>query len=300
MAIQNLSTLKPGDILIVDYGSQNGHTMIVVKQLNNSGSRDSIEVAHCPGPGQNTQIQSLSAVCPVNDVSADKLFAWRRTNNRLFTSTYSKGRLVDIQKLAATLAQYWSTQKTSGYGNSPGRLILNASRQRGVAKQYDHGKGNPPMMNYDALFRIFKYANRYQNKNAFVNARGTTCCSFVVACHQTAAMLVALEKEPKSVYAGYKKLLDGRKSKAKTKQKKPGSSLMSNANVGTKNKKWLFMSIKEIWKEIAPELKSSWSKKKYPTLDVILTKPLMVDAKFLYTLALKERLNLPASRWVKC
>ena len=302
MAINNMAGLQGGDIVIVTYGGHNAHTMIVTVINDGNGNRASYNVAHSPGPGLVTAEETLEAVCPSDEVDGANLFAWRRADNRLFRQWYSDtitGSLSTLRTLAATLARTWSTTTHTAYGNLPAfNVAPNASRARGVAKQYDRGKGNPPMIGYDGLYRIFKWAQRHNQGTAFSTDRGTTCCAFVTACHQTAAMLIALNQQAQYVNHGFTTLRNRRRAKN---QVDDGKALRGVSNVGTDWGPWLDTTARAIWRDLAPSLQPPyvWTSQVHPPLDAILTKPLMVDAKYLYTLTLKDRLNIANNHWLK-
>lgn len=296
MAIDNLNTLQRGDIVIVDYGAH-GHTMVVTQKLNEDGERASIQVAHCPGPQQVTTEETLLAVCP-DDVEDEKLFAWWRPDS-------------DIADLAATLATAWSTQAPTLYGDLPTYVhndesTHNASRSRGVAIQYDHGKGGLPELGYDALFRIFKWAHRSGSQGAFSENRGTTCCSFVMACHQAASLLCLFFDNRKHVKQGYELLRANRGAKLFRQDNAKDKATRKLSNVGTKNDELRTLidqcGIQAVWKNLLVGIAGEvfGNKKKFwgPSLADCLTPALEYDAKFTYTLVLKRLLGESGSGWI--
>lgn len=299
MAIQDMTTLQRGDIVIVQYSAHQGHTMIVTQRLDDNGTRDSYRIAHCPGPNDVTRVELLSAVCPAQNVQDDSLFAWFRADN-------------DKANLAATLAAHWSTQNNnSAYGNLPAYNTVThvgtpeASRARGVARQYDHGNGDHPPLKYDGLFRIFKWADKYQNAGAFSANRGTTCCSFVMACHQAAAVRHALGNRNELVQDTFIYLRDHRNPKPHHHQDVADKALRGNANVGTtggllaafdSNIYGIHRMFEYVLREISYEFGNStdyWG----PSLLETLTQALVFDAKFMYTMAFKQELERAQSGW---
>lgn len=65
-----------------------------------------------------------------------------------------------------------------------GKVVLDDRRQ-GVTWEVTTSKVAPPF-SYDAFRRALKYALRIEK--GFSANRGTTCCAFVIACHQAAAL----------------------------------------------------------------------------------------------------------------
>lgn len=152
MAIQDMAALQRGDVVIVEYGGQNAHTMIVTQRLDGNGTRDSYRVAHCPGPNAATREELLSAVCPPQDVADGQLFAWHQADN-------------DVAGRAADLATYWSTQHHTLYGDQPGpQVALNASRARRNPKLH-HGQTAPNK----ALRQVSNVASSDQDLAALEN-----------------------------------------------------------------------------------------------------------------------------------
>ena len=291
--IQDWTALRCGDIVIGTYHNGHGHTAIVVERVNDDGNRDSYRLAHCPGPQLTTVVEDLGVVFPVGDVADDRMFAWNRVDQ-------------DKQNLAATLANYWSTTHQTAYGAHPGADVANASRARGVARQYDHGNGTLPPFEFDALYRVFKWAAKYQNQQTFSANRGTTCCSFVMACHQAAAARHAMENSDYLVTQAYDILTEERNAKPNHPNPVPNQALRQNSNVGSDRSyitgrlanRW---GIHRLWESLfvragaAYEADGGWYNG--PRLEETLTPALLLDAKFTYTMAFKGVLELANSGW---
>ena len=289
--IQDWTSLQRGDIVIGTYHNGHGHTAIVVERLNDDGNRNSYRLAHCPGPQLTTVVEDLATVFPAEDVDDQHMFAWYRDNQ-------------DMRNLAATLANYWSTTHQTDYGSLPGANQPNASRARGVARQYDHGQGTLPAFEFDALFRVFKWASKYQNQQTFSANRGTTCCSFVMACHQAAAARVALENSNYYVTAVFDILEAARNQKPEVKPQNP--ALRQNSNVSS-NETWVTgrlanrWGMHRLWESVLVSAGAAYDGDggwyNGPGLVETLTKALVLDAKYTYTMAFKGALELADSGW---
>lgn len=290
MAIGDMTALQRGDIVIERVNDHQGHTMIVTQRNDGAGTRDSYRVAHCPGPAAATREELLSAVC--GGTADENLFAWHRANH-------------DVATRAADLALYWSTTHHTVYGDLPGVPVLDGSRARGVARQYDHGNGVAPKFGFDALFRVFKWANKRRVNQTFSANRGTTCCSFVMACHQTASVAVCLRNLDARVQTGYEYLRDMRNPKLHHGVSVANKGLRSVSNVGSTNSLFSVWDANPygadwMWENVLKEIdyeygagEDFWG----PSLRDTLTEAMTVDAKFTFTMVLRQRLGLPHAGW---
>lgn len=294
MAIGDMTALQRGDIVIERVNDHQGHTMIVTQRIDAAGTRASYRVAHCPGPAAATREELLSAVCG-GDVADASLFAWRRTSH-------------DVATRAADLALYWSTTHHTAYGELPGVDVPNGSRARGVARQYDHGRGVAPRFGFDALFRVFKWANRRRSGHAFSANRGTTCCSFVMACHQTASVVDCLHAQNARVQAGYEYLHGMRRPKLHHGEDVEGKALRSVSNVGSTNSLFSVWDSNpygadRMWERLLAEISIEYGDGNDfwgPSLSDTLTEAMKLDAKFTFTMLLRQQLELPGSGWAAC
>lgn len=162
-----LSALKPGDIIVDRAAGGACHSLVVVEAGNDP---DVVHVA----PAQIIR-EPLSTA----QAQGGELFAYRMKHNQTLDVNDVRQRMVDM-------AIAWSVTPTV-YASFPSNVELAGSnRFQGTREARVNGQ-NPPF-GYDALFRIFKWAEKARLGQAFSANRGTTCCAFLMSTYQTACM----------------------------------------------------------------------------------------------------------------
>lgn len=176
----NKANLTPGDVVLIKW-PPGWHSAITVPTPAQAGP--GVYLAHCEGPDSGTVIQEFDKVI-LNSLASDR-HGFRRTGP------------AGVSTLAANYAAGWSTIPTqqsafgSGYGSLPKSAdVKDASRAMGVVRAI----GTNPPFEFDALYRVFKWTSRADTQKVFSQNRGTTCCAFVMACHQAARMHKFFEK----------------------------------------------------------------------------------------------------------
>lgn len=148
---------------------------------------DDIEVIHAASVDSGVYRERLNI--PKEEANGNVFRFYRPTDPRLsngveFATLWAHyrhrsgttARKAPDGKRAQPFTEYSYDQKSGGG--------VDFSRYSGVQDQLKAG-ANPPF-EFDALYRAFKWANRM--RSGFSKNRGITCCAFITACFQAAAV----------------------------------------------------------------------------------------------------------------
>ena len=160
---------------------------------------------------------------------------------------------------------------------------------RGKAVMHDVGLEGNLEFGFDALRRALKWSGR--SEAPFSKNKGLTCAAWTVACYQAAALLgpPVTESNRKSA-AELAESLRNPKQKAKVREEQHGTAAhyREHANVGAKTP--------EAFSQVVALLKTG-NVSDGAFLESIMTKPLVVDARFLHSDGLYRRLDAGNSGW---
>ena len=177
-----LSSLRPGDVLLIKYSDTYWHTMLVV----NNG-----RIAHAPGPGNPCVMQTMTSFADEtkreqkldDEGLLRQLYAYRYTEQPPYPDWIAFAEQWCVRDVNDRITPYApipneQQRQDPNWKNYP--------RYRGVFKGDDDGHNSLALpFGVDALWRTIKWAKRYRYKEAFSINRGTTCCAFIMACIQT-------------------------------------------------------------------------------------------------------------------
>ncbi len=178
-----LTSLLPGDVLLIKYNETYWHSMMVV----NGGN-----LAHAPGAGAQCTVEPIQAFA----AETRKAHTWTEQQLKERLYAYRFNGAIPYPSWVDFAEQWCGTDangKRTQYAPAPNEQQrndpnwLNYPRYRGVIKIGDDGHNAAALpFGPDALLRTIKWANRYHLNAAFSVNRGTTCCAFVMACVQAA------------------------------------------------------------------------------------------------------------------
>jgi hypothetical protein len=188
----NPQTLVAGDVLIIKYSDKWWHSMMIV---------DNHRIAHAPGVGKKCKVETIDSFIADTLQADSKLTREVLLRDRLFAYRYKGKHKPDWQGWDEFAVQ-WCDERTA---YAPGRPRTVAAtdpnwkqypRNYGVVNTDNPGEdGNVAAslpFGPDALYRTFKWAQRYHRNVPFSQKRGTTCCAFVMACIQSSFVNAAM------------------------------------------------------------------------------------------------------------
>ncbi|MDH5180585.1 MAG: hypothetical protein OEZ39_12065 [Gammaproteobacteria bacterium] len=208
-------------------------------------------------------------------------------------------------------AKIWSRYRTGKADETRGAITqysynqLNASgadmsRYSGV-QQWLHSGHNPPL-EFDGLYRAFKWATR--QRTGFSNNRGTTCCAFITACFQASCIVDLVNSNYPKLYKGFEILKALRGNKLPKEQR-----INNHVVLGGKKKKISHRPLRQysnaggfserfsvddycrfVTKEIIGREKS---------LSEVFPPALLVDAKYNYSANFESMIRRVGSGWHK-
>lgn len=273
------NNLNPGDVVLIKWPA-GWHSAIAVPRPPQV--QTGAFLAHCEGPGSGTVIQEFDKI--VENSTPNDRFGFRRTD------------VGGVGALAASYAAGWSLIPTqqqsfgSAYGSFPKNAeTKDASRAMGVVRAI----GSQTQFEFDALYRAFKWTDRADTHKVFSQNRGTTCCAFVMACHQAARLhqffhtigrldLIASILTDLNKGRGKEKELDN-PTQVGDKTYYPGQALRDNSNRKTKNatlnQDIATNGIDGFWKKIGEKTGCYWD----DTLSAIMGAALFHDAKYVHS-----------------
>lgn len=162
-----LDELKPGDIIVDKAKSGACHSLVVVQ----AGQDPS--VVHVADSIIREPLSTAQA-------QGGELFAYRMRHNQTVD-------VDDVRQRMVAMAIAWSATRTV-YGSFPGNVQVSQSNRFQGTKEA-RTSGHIPPLQWDALFRIFKWAEKARLGQAFSEHRGTTCCAFLMGTYQTACVV---------------------------------------------------------------------------------------------------------------
>jgi hypothetical protein len=292
--------LRVGD-LIFRIGTFH-HTMIISDPMSLSDyalykqqESHEIEVIHAASIDSSVYRETINIES--SELSGNHFTFYRpvdaRLNNGLsFAKIWSRYRTKKAPETRGDLTKYSYAQL-----NSSG---ADMSRYSGV-QQWLHSGQNPPM-EFDALYRAFKWATR--QRTGFSKNRGTTCCAFITACYQASVIDSLANGDFKKVKKGYDILSELRGEKIDnnlrtsgfeimgSKQKKISHKALSQySNPGGFSKK---LSIDDYCRFVTKEMNG-----KEINLADVFPAGLLVDAKYNYSSNFEKLVKAPNSGWQK-
>lgn len=201
--------LQSGDLMF-----RNGnyhHTMIISdpKTLANYASyrtvdSHDIEVIHAASVHSSVFREDINI--ETSELDGNYFTFYRPVDRRLrfgieFAKIWSRYRKGKARETRGALTGYSYNQL-----NDSG---ADMSRYSGV-QQLRHSGQNPPL-EFDGLYRAFKWATR--QRIGFSKNRGTTCCAFVTACYQASCIVDLVSSDYPKLYRGFEILRELRGDK---------------------------------------------------------------------------------------
>ncbi|MCA9525049.1 MAG: hypothetical protein KC549_01980 [Myxococcales bacterium] len=161
-----LANLKVGDIIVDRAPDQSCHSLVVVQT------------------GNDPRVVHVDARIVEEDLSAaqgqgGELFAFRMKHHQY-------GDVDAVRTLVGQFAQAWAVTQTP-YGSFPSNVQVQGANRFQGTKAARQSTIIPPL-EYDALFRVLKWAKKAEEGLPFSEHRGTTCCAFLLATYQAACV----------------------------------------------------------------------------------------------------------------
>jgi hypothetical protein len=255
-----LTSLMPGDVLLIKYNDTYWHTMLVV-----SGDR----IAHAPSPGEPCVVETLTSFA--QETKSAQTWDDNTLLAHLYAYRYSGPKpYPDWVAFAERWCGRDRNDRITRYAAKPNEEQLqdknwkNYPRYRGVLKGDDdsHNSASLPF-GVDALSRTVKWANKYRCNEAFSINRGTTCCAFIMACIQAsfvnAAVLQSSEGDQKlsKMVKFFDSNVRGERRHEKG-QPHEGGALRDQSNRGL-SKKWQKWSEKNQYTDDSLQVAGLWN-----------------------------------------
>jgi hypothetical protein len=272
---QRRAMVGTGDIVVFQYtpGDPNSfHTVLV------TDPKGAVSISHTEMDGM--EISYLEAKA--------KDMAW-----------VFKPRDTDLGATAARYATFWSQPAVSGmrHGAPPAGYRYSHARAYAVGHEKKDPQSTLPF-EFEALRRAIKWSLRDSAETRFSNHKGTTCCTFVTASFQ-AAVFSRIPVERRKTALAYMNSVRNEKAAWRKDDKTGGGKVLVEGEA----RFWAYKSVSNVGAKVPNALEEAVAllggdpANANAFLIGLLGTALMVDAKYLYSSRLIDRLKADGDRW---